>query len=422
MYAMGFETPTRRLTLLAEGDEWPMNLTATSSLAQLSDQELLAKVTTLAADERQATTLLIAHLAELDARRLYLAEGYASLFAYCTGALRLSEHAAYHRIEAARVSRKFPVLLELLTEGALTLTTLGLLAPHLSAQNHEELLQKSRFRSKRQVEEILANLSPKPSAATVLRRLPTSRPDSECLPVIQGSEEGEGAALSTMPIARTHDRPAIVTPLAPERYKVQFTASKETYEKLQQVRNLMRHQIPDGDLDQIIQKALTALLHDIAAKKAGSTNRPRVGRSTAPNSRHIPAEVRRRVWLRDGGRCAFMGNKGRRCDEVGFLEFHHVKPYADGGEATVGNIQLRCRAHNVYEAELNFGSCDSAVSETPGSYSVRTELLTRNEWAKRNSSRSGWLHTEVKAGRGRRLPPYCSAAGFRQRARSPATP
>ncbi|HEV8339480.1 MAG TPA: DUF222 domain-containing protein [bacterium] len=108
---------------------------------------MLAKVTTLAAEERQATALLIVLLAELDARRLYLAEGYSSLFAYCTKALLLSEHAAHQRIEAARASRTFPELLQLLSEGALTLATLALLAPHLTAQNHRDLLDKTRSRA-----------------------------------------------------------------------------------------------------------------------------------------------------------------------------------------------------------------------------------------------------------------------------------
>ncbi|HSL20539.1 MAG TPA: HNH endonuclease [Vicinamibacterales bacterium] len=71
-------------------------------------------------------------------------------------------------------------------------------------------------------------------------------------------------------------------------------------------------------------------------------------------SRRIPAAVRREVWARDGGRCAFVGRQGR-CTETGFLEFHHVAPYARGGEARPDNIALRCRAHNAYEAELDFG-------------------------------------------------------------------
>jgi 5-methylcytosine-specific restriction endonuclease McrA len=156
---------------------------------------------------------------------------------------------------------------------------------------------------------------------------------------------------------------------------VQFTASAETYEKLRLAPDLLRHQIPDGDLDQIVQRALMALLENLTRQKLAATENPRRGRPTAPHSRHIPAEVKRAAWLRDGGRCAFEGAKGRRCRESGFLEFHHVKPYAAGGEATIDNIQLRCRAHNGYEAELYFGPHDLAeVREPEACYSVRTEF------------------------------------------------
>ncbi|HEU4890314.1 MAG TPA: hypothetical protein VFT47_02115 [Vicinamibacterales bacterium] len=70
--------------------------------AALSDVELIQHVKRLATNERQATAQLVAHLAEMDARRLYLGEGCSSLFTYCTQLLHLSEHAAYGRIEAAR--------------------------------------------------------------------------------------------------------------------------------------------------------------------------------------------------------------------------------------------------------------------------------------------------------------------------------
>jgi 5-methylcytosine-specific restriction endonuclease McrA len=72
-------------------------------------------------------------------------------------------------------------------------------------------------------------------------------------------------------------------------------------------------------------------------------------------SRHVPAAVRRAVWTRDGGRCAFVSANGRRCTARGFIEFHHTAPYAAGGEATADNIELRCRAHNLYEGALDFG-------------------------------------------------------------------
>ena len=152
----------------------------------------------------------------------------------------------------------------------------------------------------------------------------------------------------------------MVTPLAPDRYKVQFTVSAMTCEKLRLAQDLLRHAIPDGDAGAIFDRALTVLLEDLARKKLAATDRPRPSRGTAPGSRHIPAEVKRKVWIRDGGRCAFVGKGGRRCDQRAFLEFHHVEPYAVGGEATVSNMELRCRVHNRYEAELFFGPHDSS--------------------------------------------------------------
>src|SRR5688500_3017898 len=128
--------------------------------SQLSDSDLLAEVTRLATRERQATVALIAHLAELDARQLYRGAGFASTFVYCTQPLRLSEGGAYNRIEAARASRKFPRVLDLVETGALTVATARLLAPHLTPQSHHALLDAGSHKSKRQVEELVARLSP----------------------------------------------------------------------------------------------------------------------------------------------------------------------------------------------------------------------------------------------------------------------
>lgn len=345
-----------------------MNTMMFPAPAELSDQELLARTLQLAAEERQATALLIAHLAEVDARRLYLAEGYSSLFAYGTVALRLSEHAAYGRIEAARAARRFPLILEMLAAGSVTLTTVGLLAPHLTAENHQDLLERARGRSRRAVEEMVAELTPQPSVPAVVRRLP-ARPSS----AVSSTPPLVSPSSATPPAAATPPRahPATVAALAPGRYKIQFTARAETCEKLRLAQDLLRHQIPDGDLDQVVNRALTVLLEHLARQRFAASDRPRGGRPTSPGSRHIPAEVKRAVWLRDGGRCTFVGRSGRRCFATGFLEFHHVRPYAAGGEPTVDNIQLRCRAHSVYEAELFFGAATARVREIPAAYSVR---------------------------------------------------
>ena len=106
---------------------------------------------------------------------------------------------------------------------------------------------------------------------------------------------------------------------------------------------------------QILDRALALLVEQLERRRFAETQRLPSTQSTGKRSRHIPAGVRREVWKRDEGRCAFTGHRGR-CTETSLLEFHHVMPYATGGPATAANIALRCRAHNAHEARLFFGT------------------------------------------------------------------
>jgi hypothetical protein len=346
------------------------------SVTNLSDHELLAAVQQLAGDGRRATAHLIASLAELDARRLYLGEGCSSLFTYCTQVLRLSEHAAYGRIEAARAARRFPVILDQLAGGDITVTAIGLLAPHLTLENHRELLDAARHRSKREVEHLVAILRPRPSVPSTVRRLPSptqSIASSNALPLLEMGPKRDLRSLSAVtPDSQPPARPAVIRPLAPERYKIQFTASAETLDRLRRVQDLMRHGVPDGDVAVIFDRALTLLLGQLERSKLAAAQHPRPQRGRARGSRGIPATVRRQVWSRDEGQCAFIGARGR-CTECGLLEFHHVVPFAAGGQASADNIELRCRAHNQYEADMYFmGQAQTVVREVPESPSWMT--------------------------------------------------
>lgn len=356
-----------------------MQVSYIAAAARLSDEELLRQVDVLAARARETTVELVAHLAELDKRKLYLPLGYASLFAYCTGALRLAEHAAYNRIEAARICREFPIVLERLADGSVNLSTLRLVAPHLTPEDYRDVLQKAAGRSKREVEELVARLCPKEDAPVIIRKLPAQAPVRQVLPspVEQPSPARPAVAADSQsvappepsPLSRPGPRPA-VTPLAPERYRLQFNVDRETQENLRRAQDLLRREIPDGDPGAIFKRALTLLLEDVARRKFAVTSRPRASRGTAPGSRDIPAKVMRAVWLRDGGRCAYIGKNGRRCGAETFLEFHHIDPHAFEGPPTVENISLRCRQHNAYEAELIFGPYPRTVQEGRAAYAV----------------------------------------------------
>lgn len=345
-----------------------MNTTLVDDVATLSNNALLARVARLAQHERRATAMLIAHLAELDARRLYLAEGCSSMFTYCTQVLHLSEHAAYGRIEAARAVRRFPILLKYLAEGVVNLTTICLTAAYLTAENHVALLESARHQSKRAVEELVASLRPQPAVADKIRKVPTNAASpNDALAALSASQnmiDAPKAAFTSADVGLlTPDGRVTVTPIASERYKIQFTASASLHAKLRQAQALMRHQVPDGNLEQILDRALTLLLREATKQKVAATDRPQPSARAGLRSRRIPATVKRAVWARDGGRCAFVAQGGRPCLETGFVEFHHVKPYAAGGAATPDNIQLRCRAHNAYEAERDFGGRPTLARE-----------------------------------------------------------
>jgi HNH endonuclease len=247
------------------------------------------------------------------------------------------------------------------------LSAIRLLAPHLTPENHADALREASHKSKREVEHIVARLQPQPDVTSSVRRLPPPRTTPAS--VQPRTPESQQVAIAARPAVVPSAPRSEVAPLAPERYKVQFTVGRETFEKLRRVQDLLRHRVPSGDPGAIFDRALTALLADLERTKLAATDRPRATRASSGRSRHIPAGLKRAVWARDGGQCAFVGTSGR-CTERGFLEFHHVEPYAAGGPTTVENLELRCRSHNVYEAEQYFGPL--LLREIPASWSGPT--------------------------------------------------
>jgi hypothetical protein len=256
-------------------------------------------------------------------------------------------------------------LLEALDQGSINLTAARLLSSHLTPENGERVLEAARHKNKRQVEEIVASLRPLPDVPAVVRKLPSPPPiTAAALPSLPAGRAVTAAPTAIPPAAPSRARSAghtvspapkpTVTPLAPERYKIQFTATRATHDKLRRAQELLRHAVPTGDPAEIWDRALTLLLKDLERTRVAAVATPKPSRGVADGSRHIPADVKRAVWARDEGRCAFVGSRGR-CAERGFLEWHHVTPFAAGGPATVENIQVRCASHNRYEATLFFG-------------------------------------------------------------------
>lgn len=257
---------------------------AIPSFRHLSDTQLASTVDSLARHERHSTVALIAGLAEFDERRLHLPLGFSSLFSYCTRHLHMSEGAAYDRIEAARAARRFPVILEHLFDGSITLSAIGLIGRHLTAANHLTLIEECRHRSKRQVEVIVARLAPKPDAVTMIRRVAASTavPVPASIPVVTNpATVSEAASVQPAPANVQHGPSppprSVIAPLSPERFKLQVTISDEAHRDLRQLQDLMRHTIPSGDAARIVERALKVLLKEVLRRKCGIVERPRRG-------------------------------------------------------------------------------------------------------------------------------------------------
>ena len=326
----------------------------TIEIARMSDDLLVAETKRVAAVERQSTADLLTLLIEVENRRLHLTLGYSSLFVFSTKVLLLSEQAAYSRITAARAARRFPAILELLAEGALTLSSVGILAPHLNDENADALFESAHQKSTREVERLIACLHAQPDIDASLRALPTT-PVAPPLPNVETQPLPDGSVESKNPTATPPPARPVLAPIAARRYLFKVTIGQETHDKLQRARALLRHTIPNGDPAAILDRALTLLVADSERTKFGATSRPKRSVATDATRRHVPADVRRTVWKRDGGQCALVGTDGR-CEETAFLEFHHVVPFAAGGATDAANLQLRCRAHNAHEAAVYFGA------------------------------------------------------------------
>jgi hypothetical protein len=270
------------------------------------------------------------------------------------------------------------------------LTAVRLLAPHLTAENHQDLLRSVRGLRKSQVEEVVARLAPKPDVPTSIRKLPspmatTAEPHTSVERALAATSPSAPTSVSAEaptellvkvsaapPESPVVVRPAEVRPLSPDRYKLQLTIGGDTLEKLRLAKDLLRYAVPSGDDAAILDRALAALLVELAKKKFAASDRARPSRATTADSRsrYIPAEVKRAVYVRDLGRCAFVGVEGHRCGERAFVEFHHLHPYAEGGQATVENIELRCRRHNSHEWQRLFAG--SVAFRAAGMSSARS--------------------------------------------------
>jgi len=295
-------------------------------IESLKNEELLANMVSLSADERCAVAEVVLYLHHLDKRGLFRDAGYGSLFSYCTQKLKYSEGAACRRIAAARALNATPELYSLFKEGKMTLCAVSLLSKVITDENKREILKEAEGKSKLQVQRIVSDFGQ------------VELPSKEKIRAKKVHVSSSQDLFTETPTKREE-----------KRYSVTLELTEREMEFVQEARKMLGK----GEIKDVLLKGAAAL---------GKQKKPRTPKVTATvavtskkQSRYIPASIQREVRQRDGNQCTYCSPDGKRCSERYRLQIDHIKPFALGGTHEADNLRLLCRAHNSLFAERVFG-------------------------------------------------------------------
>jgi hypothetical protein len=278
-------------------------------LVELGNSQLVAGLSELVQQSNELVGQVLAHLVELEERKLHLELGFSSLFAYCVEMLGMSEGSAGRRVTAARVCRRFPEVFERVARGQLHLCALCALAPHLNEENAVELFEACQRKTRRKVEELLAARFPRPDVREQIRRLPpraevpagavvrlapsspvvdaprdarrhdATDPPSvvpettvEPLPALipgnsKDSRPPQAEARTSDARHRPHGRE--LEPLSADRFGVHFTADAELRDLIERARGLASHRIPNGELAGLMKLVLASFVKQEEKRRFG---------------------------------------------------------------------------------------------------------------------------------------------------------
>ena len=336
-------------------------------LELLSGTELDRSAEKLVLAENGNIAKLIAHIAEMSARKLALELGYKNLYQYCIQRLNLSEGAVPARIHVANVSRRFPQLLVALAENRISLTVASLLAPHLTEHNVDKLISDCSGMKRKETEEYLVKLKPKPVFEPSIRRRPSSQqpvapPPQNETPVSKAPEP---------PLEQTPPKssPTILQPARPDEYNFRFAADRDFKDKFERLAEVLGVENAQKHMADILETALDIALDKKDPQKKLERRKKRANSSKAKSrlneipkndepakSRYIPSEVSERVHARANYECEYRAPDGRRCSARTGLQIEHVRPFGIYHSNDERFLKLRCAQHNRLAAERVYGA------------------------------------------------------------------
>ena len=314
-----------------------------NTIGNLSDKELVTRVETLRAKEKRLLHELLLHFGEVDSRKLYRDEGYSSMYAYLRDGLGYSEGGAYRRISVARLLKRYPEVYSALEAGELTLSTASELAKCADNESFLSILERAKGKSSEEVSHLVAKpkMVKRKETVRVVKSLSPKRSIEPSLPIEAAAQD------STSKVE------------VPEEigYSVSLHVDEEFMKLYREVKVLAG----GSSMQEVFGKVLKDYVKRNSPREKQKRRESRKARitkkatSASARTRHIPAQGRDEVFLRDNHQCTFVSDTGNRCCATEHLEIDHIVPFARGGSHDPENLRLLCRAHNQLAAERVFG-------------------------------------------------------------------
>ena len=314
------------------------------SRMHLSPEAAVKALDAIDVEEKSRVAEGIALLAVIDRRGDYLAAGFSCMRNYCMHRLHWSEDRTLRRLQVARKALSFPDLFEYLADGRLSVTTAAVVAPHLTESNSARLLLAAAYKSRPEITHLVAQSFASDNPAISLLTSNVQESSESHAPV--HATATPDLAMATTCIAG--HAPEHATPVRRGRivatvngsYELRVTLTPEEHEALKQTQGLLGHAIPSGDLALVCARAMKYFFAHLAKQRFGA--KPAAAPAHEAKGRGIPKPLRKLIWERDGGRCAFMSADGHRCGESFRVEIDHIQPLALGGRTVPENLRLLC--------------------------------------------------------------------------------
>ena len=308
-------------------------------LQRLKAKNLLGNLDSLNEQERKLKVKVLLYLREIDRRKLYLEQGYSSMFDFCVKYLKYSESTAVRRIKAERALGRSRRIINMLLSGEMTITGLSKIEPICKPENTEAILEKASGCSCRELDILKA------------RHCPSEPEPEKVRPVFVKTEleikSNDGGKKFTA------NAEAASTVLE-EKYRLEFSVSAEVMNKIKRAKSLLSTKYPKGvKLETLLEELLDNYLEKNDPDRREADNDIKINK--LERSRHIPRKIKDIVFKRDGGRCSFVGRNGRRCGSAWNLQYDHIVPFRKGGDNSPENLRLLCGRHNRLMAEREYG-------------------------------------------------------------------